>query len=34
MVAGEKVKEFHDYQRCDLESVGEFIRLYTSRNQR
>ena len=33
MVAGEKVKEFHDYQR-DLESVGEFIRLYTSRNQR
>ncbi len=33
MVAGEKVKEFHDYQR-DLESVGEFIRLYASRNQR
>jgi carboxypeptidase C (cathepsin A) len=33
MVSGEKVKEFHDYKR-DLESVGEFIRLYTSRNQR
>jgi carboxypeptidase C (cathepsin A) len=33
MVSGEKVKEFHDYQR-DLESVGEFIRLYTSRNKR
>jgi carboxypeptidase C (cathepsin A) len=30
MVAGEKVAEFHDYKR-DLESVGEFIRLYTSR---
>jgi carboxypeptidase C (cathepsin A) len=33
MVSGEKVGEFHDYKR-DLESVGEFIRLYTSRNQR
>lgn len=33
MVAGEKVSEFHEYKR-DLESVGEFIRLYTSRNQR
>jgi carboxypeptidase C (cathepsin A) len=30
MVAGEKVSEFHDYKR-DLESVGEFIRLYCSR---
>jgi carboxypeptidase C (cathepsin A) len=30
MVAGEKVDEFHDYRR-DLESVGEFIRLYCSR---
>lgn len=33
MISGEKVKEFHDYKR-DLESVGEFIRLYTSRNER
>jgi carboxypeptidase C (cathepsin A) len=30
MVAGEKVDEFHEYKR-DLESVGEFIRLYCSR---
>ena len=30
MVEGEMVKEFHDYRR-DLESVGEFIRLYCSR---
>jgi carboxypeptidase C (cathepsin A) len=30
MVEGEKVKEYHDYKR-DLESVGEFIRLYVSR---
>ncbi|MBL8510811.1 MAG: peptidase S10 [Betaproteobacteria bacterium] len=30
MVSGEKVKAFHDYQR-DVESVGEFIRLYTTR---
>ena len=33
MVAGEKVAEFHDYKR-DLESVGEFIRLYCSRYAR
>lgn len=30
MVEGEKVKEYHGYQR-DLEGVGEFIRLYCSR---
>lgn len=30
MVEGEKVKEYHDYKR-DLESVGEFIRIYCSR---
>ena len=30
MVEGEKVKEYHDYKR-DLESVGEFIRLWLSR---
>jgi len=30
MVEGERVKEYHEYQR-DLESVGSFIRLYTSR---
>ena len=33
MVDGESVKEFHNYQR-DLESVGEFIRLYISRHLR
>ncbi len=33
MLDGEKTKEFHSYQR-DLDSVGEFIRLYISRNQR
>ncbi len=33
MVDGEKVGEFHNFQR-DLDSVGEFIRLYLSRNQR
>lgn len=33
MVAGEKVGEFHEYRR-DLESVGEFIRLYCSRYAR
>ena len=33
MLEGEKVKEFHSYQR-DLDSVGEFIRLYTTRNER
>jgi carboxypeptidase C (cathepsin A) len=30
MVLGEKTKEYHGYGR-DLESVGNFIRLYTSR---
>ena len=30
MVEGEKVKEYHEYKR-DLESVGEFIRLFCSR---
>jgi carboxypeptidase C (cathepsin A) len=30
MVEGEKVGEYHEYKR-DLESVGEFIRLYCSR---
>ena len=30
MAEGEKVAEFHDYQR-DLDSVGEFIRLYLTR---
>ena len=33
MVEGEKVKEYHEYKR-DLESVGAFIRLYTSRYER
>jgi carboxypeptidase C (cathepsin A) len=33
MVEGEKTKEYHEYQR-DLESVGAFIRLYVSRNER
>jgi len=33
MVEGEKVKEYHEYKR-DLESVGEFIRLYCSRYNR
>lgn len=33
MLDGEKTKEFHSYQR-DLDSVGEFIRLYTTRNRR
>lgn len=33
MLDGEKIKEFHSYQR-DIDSVGAFIRLYTSRNQR
>jgi len=33
MVEGEKVKEYHEYQR-DLESVGAFISLYTSRYAR
>jgi carboxypeptidase C (cathepsin A) len=30
MVEGEKVKEYHEYKR-DLESVGEFIRMWVSR---
>jgi carboxypeptidase C (cathepsin A) len=30
MVEGEKMKEYHEYKR-DLESVGEFIRLWVSR---
>jgi carboxypeptidase C (cathepsin A) len=33
MIEGEKTKEFHEYQR-DLDSVGEFIRLYVSRYER
>jgi carboxypeptidase C (cathepsin A) len=33
MVEGEKIKEFHEYQR-DLDSVGAFIRLYVSRTAR
>ncbi len=33
MLDGEKVGEYHNFQR-DLESVGEFIRLYLSRNER
>ena len=33
MAEGEKVAEFHDYQR-DLDSVGEFIRLYLARHGR
>ncbi len=32
-VPGEKAKEFHAFKK-DIESVGDFIRLYTSRNQR
>jgi carboxypeptidase C (cathepsin A) len=32
-VPGEEAKQFHGVQE-DVESVGEFIRLYTSRNQR
>ncbi len=32
-VPGEKAKDFHSFKR-DIESVGEFIRLYTTRNQR
>src|SRR5882672_1622044 len=30
MIEGEKVKEYHEYKR-DLDSVGEFIRLWISR---
>ncbi|MHA2090928.1 MAG: S10 family peptidase [Candidatus Kariarchaeaceae archaeon] len=32
-VPGEKAKQFHEYKR-DIKSVGEFIRLYTSRFKR
>ena len=32
-VPGEKPKEFHDFKK-DIESVGEFIRLYTTRSLR
>ncbi len=32
-VPGEKAKAFHSFQK-DIESVGDFIRLYTSRYQR
>jgi carboxypeptidase C (cathepsin A) len=32
-VPGEKPKDFHDFKK-DIESVGDFIRLYTSRYQR
>jgi len=32
-VVGEKAKEFHGFKK-DIESVGDFIRLYTSRYQR
>lgn len=32
-VPGEKAKEFHGFKK-DIESVGDFIRLYTSRYQR
>ncbi|MFW9777760.1 MAG: S10 family peptidase [Candidatus Heimdallarchaeota archaeon] len=32
-VPGEKDAQFHEYKK-DIESVGEFIRLYTSRNSR
>ncbi|MCK4832749.1 MAG: hypothetical protein KAS81_08265, partial [Anaerolineales bacterium] len=32
-VAGEKPDQFHDFKK-DIESVGDFIRLYTSRFQR
>ncbi|MCW5882581.1 MAG: peptidase S10 [Anaerolineae bacterium] len=32
-VVGEKAREFHGFRR-DIESVGDFIRLYTTRTQR
>lgn len=32
-VEGEKPDQFHDFKK-DIESVGEFIRLYVTRNQR
>ena len=33
MAEGQKISEFHEYQR-DLDSVGEFIRLYLARHGR
>ena len=33
VIAGEKPKEYHNFKK-DIESVGDFIRLYTSRYQR
>jgi carboxypeptidase C (cathepsin A) len=33
VVPGEKAKEFHGYRK-DIQSVGDFIRLYTTRYQR
>jgi carboxypeptidase C (cathepsin A) len=30
---GQKAREFHDFKK-DIETVGDFIRLYTTRNQR
>ena len=33
MLDGEKIKEYHNYQR-DLDSVGAFIQLYTTRHER
>jgi carboxypeptidase C (cathepsin A) len=33
VVVGEKAKEFHGYKK-DIESVGDFIRLYTARYKR
>jgi len=32
-VEGQKARDFHGFKR-DIETVGEFIRLYTTRNQR
>jgi carboxypeptidase C (cathepsin A) len=32
-VEGQKAKEFHEFKK-DIETVGEFIRLYATRNQR
>jgi len=32
-VEGQKAKEFHDFKK-DIETVGDFIRLYITRNQR
>lgn len=33
VLAGQKAKEFHDFRK-DIESVGDFIRLYTTRYHR